>query len=115
MTNCGRDNVQRVGAKGKRKSEWKELDGAKRAKTQDHPLRNRRGNIAKCDPCTKGHRGDCDHGLPACSRCIQRGMENECVYSAAVNKQYMQVSSARIVQHRSNQSIGLRDHGPGEY
>ena len=115
MTNCGRDNVQRVNAKRKRKSKWKELDGAKRVKIQDHPLRNRRGNIAKCDSCIKNHREDCDHGLPACSRCIQRNIKNECVYSVVLNKQYMQMSSARIVQHRFNQFIGSRDHDPEEY
>ncbi|PYI16139.1 hypothetical protein BO99DRAFT_466555 [Aspergillus violaceofuscus CBS 115571] len=45
-------------------------------------VRRRNGKFASCEPCRKD-KVRCDHGIPVCSRCIQRDTATRCFYHPA--------------------------------
>lgn len=60
--------------------------------TPDEPLRTpatrkRKRNVLSCLDCRR-RKVKCDHGLPACSKCVLRGVASSCTYDYSVGGDY---------------------------
>ena len=58
--------------------------------TPDGPLtvpRKRKRNVLSCLDCRR-RKVRCDHGLPACTRCTQRGVASSCTYEYSPGDEY---------------------------
>jgi hypothetical protein len=49
---------------------------------QNRNASRRNGKPASCEPC-RINKTKCDHGMPKCDRCKQRGIEERCFYHPA--------------------------------
>ena len=49
--------------------------------------RKRKRNVLSCLDCRR-RKVKCDHGLPACSRCRQRGVASSCTYEYSLGDEY---------------------------
>ena len=50
--------------------------------TESRNASRRNGKPASCEPC-RVNKTKCDHGMPKCDRCKQRGIEERCFYHPA--------------------------------